>query len=145
MPSQHFTFDYMFINYRLLSLQITKHRIGISITEHPSKNESQQIIHDLDSIPYLPKEEERGRGQIRTRISRSMFEIKKQMIKAELSTIIDDFNVCGLVVGYPLGETGHPGSACGRVLHLLDYFAGKIINATDVMAYRFLFLIFQLS
>jgi RNase H-fold protein (predicted Holliday junction resolvase) len=113
----------MSINYRLLSLQITKHCIGISITEHPSKNESQHIIHDLDPIPYLPKEEVRGHGKKRSRISRSMFDMKKQMIKAELSTIINDFNVCGLVVGYPLEETGHPGSACGRVLHLLDYFA----------------------
>ncbi len=91
----------------------------MSIAQHPSRNDAQHIVHDLDVIPYMPKEQ--------NNISKAVFKLRKELIKVEIGRIIKDFDVAGFVVGYPLEETGHPGAACGRVLHLLDFLAGKCL------------------
>jgi hypothetical protein len=105
-------------------MQVSKHQISLSVAEHPTRNGAQRIIHDIPSIPYMPKEQKN--------ISKAMFNTRKESIKFELSEITKDYDVTGFVVGYPLEETGHPGGRCGRVLHLLDYLAdannGQIIN-----------------
>ena len=58
-------------------------------------------------------------------ISRAMFVSRKEEVKQELGLIITKFKVSGYVVGWPLEPSGQPGAACGRVLHLLDFLAGK--------------------
>lgn len=47
----------------------------------------------------------------------------KEDIRKQLIDIANNENVCGFVVGWPLEPSGYPGSRCGRVLNLLDYFA----------------------
>lgn len=102
-------------------MQISKHQISLSIAEHPTRNESKHIIHNLDPITYMPKEQKN--------ISKAVFNTRKEMIKAELNEITKDCDIVGFVVGYPLEETGNPGAACGRVLHLLDCLAGEYLHS----------------
>merc|ERR1712226_429458 len=38
----------------------------------------------------------------------------------ELSDIVQQYKVCGMVVSWPLQKEGWCGASCGRVLHTLD-------------------------
>lgn len=101
---------------RILSVDISKHQISLSLAQHPTI-EDQHVIKRLKHISYIPKDQKN--------ISKAMFLMRKEKVKQKLGSIIKEFKVSGCVIGWPLEPTGQPGAACGRVLHLLDYLAGK--------------------
>ena len=113
---------------RIMAMDIKKHKISISLAEHPHKGGEQIILQTIDPIPYMmlpvhvhvhavPTEQRNMR--------KALFNSRKEKIKLELSAIMKEYDVAGFVVGWPLEPSGKPGAACGRVLHLLDYLAGE--------------------
>lgn len=86
----------------VLSLNIHRDRIGVAVASH-------KTVEKLTSIPmeWLKKGNE-GTEQ--------------------LNRIVDEHNVCGFVVAWPVQkDTGQWGAPCGRVLHTLD----KIMVQSD--------------
>lgn len=43
-----------------------------------------------------------------------------ERVGAELASVIRDYHVCGMVVGWPVRPEGYCGAQCGRVLRVLD-------------------------
>lgn len=97
-----------------MALQISRVRIAVSTTT------------DRGTKVFDPIE--------RTNSTKESIESNKENIRKQLLDIAKAENVCGFVVGWPLEPSGTPGSRCGQVLNLLDYFAetrqdgGYLIN-----------------
>ena len=106
--------------FSILSLDISKHRICISVGQHPNR-EDQHIIQKMKPIEYMPHEQKN--------ISKAMFKTRKEHVKKSIEKVVKKYNISGFVVGWPLEPSGNPGAACGRVLHLLDFLAGKSQNS----------------
>jgi len=84
----------------ILSLDIHKDRIGMAISSHPV---FQKTAKTLESIRLRPH------GEV------------PDQAKEELTKIIGENNVCGVVVSWPLQrDTGKMGAACGRTIHTLE-------------------------
>mmetsp|Transcript_10004 Transcript_10004/g.14153 ORF Transcript_10004/g.14153 Transcript_10004/m.14153 type:complete len:216 (-) Transcript_10004:564-1211(-) len=96
----------------LLGIEICNDRIGLSLAKLPSET---LHISKLNPIPY------RTRHQRVVRCSST----QKKRVCEKINSIVQNNDVAGFVVGWPLQPDGHPGAPCGRVLHLLDYFAEK--------------------
>lgn len=91
----------------VLSLHIGKDSIDLAVTSHPSSTGDEEIILPLPSIP-LKCEVQDNKKKL------------KPAVLSELATIVDKFDVCGMVVSWPLQKEGWCGAPCGRVLHTLD-------------------------
>jgi hypothetical protein len=73
----------------------------MAVACHPSQES------DVSTLKSLPIANKRG-------------EVDRATLK-QLSKIVKDHNVCGVLVSWPLQEgTGKMGAACGRVLHTLE-------------------------
>ena len=84
----------------VLSLNIHQDRIGLALASHPS--------HDEDATTFEP---------IRLLKRGKVTEQSKRL----LSQLVQDHQVCGFVVSFPLQQdSGRMGAACGRTLHTLD-------------------------
>ena len=83
----------------VLSLDIHQDRIGLAIASHPTYGEG---ISTLRPITLQRK----GRVNEECRIA--------------LSKIVKEHKVCGVVVSWPLQDSGKMGAACGRVLYTLE-------------------------
>lgn len=96
----------------VLSLHIGKDSIDLAVTSHPSSTGDEEIILPLPSIPmkceYLDNQK-----------------VLKPGVLKELSNIVDKFDVCGMVVSWPVQKEGWCGAPCGRVLHTLDQIASE--------------------
>jgi RNase H-fold protein (predicted Holliday junction resolvase) len=98
----------------IMGLEITKSRIAVAIAKHPSTQQDHHpCIHKFDPIAYRTNHEHGNRST------------RKEYIFRELNKIAISERVCGFLVGWPLEPSGSPGSRCGQVLHLLDYFAER--------------------
>jgi len=117
-------------------VNISKHKISLSLAQHPSV-EDRHEIERLEHIPYMPMEQKN--------MTRDMFVTRKEKVKQELGIIIKEFKVSGFVVGWPLEPSGQPGAACGRVLHLLDFLAGKSIEYCGKRPIRILYYLIACS
>lgn len=90
----------------LLSLNIHRDRIGIAVASHPSFG-----IH-CDELEPL-------------RFADDHITIDSKCLD-RFQSIIEDYNVCGIVVSWPLqNDTGRMGAACGRVLYALEELMDK--------------------
>ncbi|CAJ1963815.1 unnamed protein product [Cylindrotheca closterium] len=94
-------FDWRKVNGgSVLSLNIHKDRIGLALAAHPSYGNGP---YTLESIPLARK----------TKVTEES--------KKALANIIEEHNVCGFVVSWPLQpDSQRMGAACGRVLHTLE-------------------------
>jgi hypothetical protein len=83
----------------VLSLNIHKDRIGLAVASHPSFGEGSTSLEHISL-------ERKGR------IS--------DTCKQQLLDIVNTNKVCGLIVSWPLQDSGKMGAACGRVLFTLE-------------------------
>ena len=95
-----------------MALQITREKVGIALTDTIV---TEKNIQKLDPIPYLTTSCDHGLKEQNRRVGE------------EFERIMKKYDICGFVVGWPLEPSGSPGASCGRVLHLLDFLAGKRI------------------
>jgi len=96
----------------VLSLSITRDRIHMAVANHPASSEAQ-------SLPSIPIETEvvDNRRVLAPKVAR------------ELASIMQDWQVCGLVVNWPVQEEGWCGAPCGRVLFTLDHLVRDLKNS----------------
>jgi hypothetical protein len=88
----------------VLNLDICKDTINLAVASHP---QYQEPIRTLQPISLSGCTIDNRR-------------VLDQEVSKELDIVIRDFNVCGIVVGWPVEKEGWCGSPCGRVLHTLD-------------------------
>lgn len=89
----------------ILNIRISKNQIDLAVASHPSY---QEPVLKLASIP------------IHETIVGKTKKVMDESVANELSTVIRDHHVCGMVVGFPVRPEGWCGSQCGRVLRVLD-------------------------
>lgn len=96
----------------IMALDITEQRIGVAVAKHPTPNNK---VYALETISYMP---------MKNRHSLRRLE-QNDRVASELEEVVEDYKVCAFIVGWPLQPDGRSGGPCGKVLHLLDYFAER--------------------
>jgi RNase H-fold protein (predicted Holliday junction resolvase) len=91
--------DWQKVSGSILSLEIHRDRIGMAVSTHPSYGKETLTLDTL----RLPK-----KGKLDEESINSFFHIVK------------DHKVCGVVVSWPLQNTGRMGAACGKTIHILE-------------------------
>ena len=84
-----FMFQYSSNNellFSILSLDISKHRICISVGQHPDR-EHQHIIQKMKPIEYMPHEQKN--------FSKAMFKTRKEHVKKSIEKVVKKFNISG--------------------------------------------------
>ena len=94
----------------VLSLHVGKDSIDLAVTSHPSSTSDEDTILPLPSIPIKCEVKENQK-------------VLKADVLAELEDIVKKFDVCGMIVSWPVQKEGWCGAPCGRVLHTLDQIA----------------------
>ena len=115
--------------FRIMAIDVKKRLISLSVARHPNynqdyfyeKNRIYRTIEKIEPLPYMIFAD----GHCKD-LSRTMFNSRKEQLKNQIKDFVERFDVVGFVVGWPLEPSGLPGANCGRVLHLLDFLAGKI-------------------
>jgi RNase H-fold protein (predicted Holliday junction resolvase) len=91
----------------VLSLNIHRDRVGIAVAQHPSL---ERPCIELEPLKFTDK--------YYVSIDSACLE--------RFSNIIEEYNVCGVVVGWPLQhDSGRMGAACGRVVYALEQLWDK--------------------
>jgi RNase H-fold protein (predicted Holliday junction resolvase) len=93
----------------LLSLTILRDTIELAVSSHPEFGEP------LFKLPSIPLKQH-------VRNNRKTLDAA---VVQELSQIVQDHQVCGFVVSWPVQKEGWCGAPCGRVLHTLDDLAAN--------------------
>jgi hypothetical protein len=88
----------------ILSLRVNDSSIDIAVAAHPSFEES---AHQLQPIPLVRK-------------TLSNRKVVSDTVADALQKVVKDYNVCGMVVSWPVQREGWCGAPCGRVLNALD-------------------------
>mmetsp|Transcript_17384 Transcript_17384/g.32998 ORF Transcript_17384/g.32998 Transcript_17384/m.32998 type:complete len:231 (-) Transcript_17384:120-812(-) len=94
----------------VLSLHVGKDSIDMAVTSHPSTTSDKELILPLPSIP------------IKCEVQHNQ-KVLKEAVLNELASIVEQFDVCGMVVSWPVQKEGWCGAPCGKVLHTLDQMA----------------------
>jgi hypothetical protein len=94
----------------VLSLHVGQSTIDLAVTSHPSSTNNEELILPLPSVPIKCEYREQQK------------QLQPSVLK-ELVSVVNKFEVCGIVVSWPVQKEGWCGAACGRVLHLLDNIA----------------------
>jgi RNase H-fold protein (predicted Holliday junction resolvase) len=95
----------------IMTLDVHADRIGLAIAHHPSNGEQS---YTYDSLPLTNK------GKI-----------VPQQTKQRLAEIVQEQNVCGFVVNWPVQhDTGRLGYAAGRTLHTIE----QLLNDTSIVS-----------
>jgi hypothetical protein len=81
----------------------------MAVASHPSMDIP---LKDVLSIP------------LETEISANQ-KVLKPSVLIELSDVVEDLQVCAMVVDWPLQKEGWCGASCGRVLHTLDQLCAQ--------------------
>lgn len=100
----------------VLSLLISKEKIDLALASHP---ECRNQVRIVEPIPLTTHTVENCK-------------VLDESVARELMKVIAAYNVCGIVVGWPVEKEGWCGASCGRVLYTLD----QLVNAdteTDVL------------
>lgn len=95
----------------VLTLNILRDRIELAVAPHPSHMD--ESIQTLPSIPIKTSTVNNQR-------------VLSPSLAHELKSLIDSWQVCGLVVNWPVQRDGWCGAPCGRVLFTLDQLARDI-------------------
>ena len=111
----------------VLSLHVGKDSMDLAVTSHPSSTTDEDVILPLPSIP------------LRCQVVKHNQKILQPAVLHELASIVHKFDVCGLVVSWPVQKEGWCGAPCGRVLFTLDQIANHapeedIVSATRPVA-----------
>lgn len=93
----------------LLSLSISVNRLNVVICSHPEVDESPRILPPID---------------LKT-TSVANRKVISPSVSEELSDVVKNHGVCGMVVSWPVQKEGWCGASCGRVLNVLDQIASS--------------------
>lgn len=96
--------DWKKLSGSVLSMDITRDRIGLCLSFHPSVGEPSI---QLDDIPL----------ELETRNGKRVL---SPNVVSQLQDVAQQNKVCGVVVAWPLQKDGRMGAPCGKVLHALD-------------------------
>jgi hypothetical protein len=88
----------------ILSVAVQNDRLDLAVASHPATDVD---VTPLASVP-LKTEIHNGCKGLNPKVAQ------------ELSKIVQDFSVCGLVVSWPVQKEGWVGAPCGKVLYTLD-------------------------
>jgi hypothetical protein len=88
----------------ILSVSVNGANIDIAVASHPVSDDE---VTSLASIPLKTEIKDGSR-------------VLSPKVVGELSKIVHDFSVCGLIVSWPVQEEGWCGAPCGKVLFTLD-------------------------
>ena len=143
-------FDWKKSSNNILTLHITKQAIECAVASHPtmtnritsisnssmnSSNLNSSRSHNttvsVTSLPSIPLTRDIARDVTLKPGTIPSFHVPSVM-KA-LQEVIQDHNVCGIVVVYPTNtDNGNNNAACGRALHVLDHlsFSGSTSNGS---------------
>ena len=94
----------------ILSMSIGKDTIDLAVASHPESSSADEFALGPQSLPSIP---------LKTQVINNKRVLSPAVVE-ELSKIMNDWNVCGTVVFWPVQEEGWAGAACGRVLFTLD-------------------------
>jgi len=124
-----------------MAIDVSKRLISLSVAEHPNLNQNDEYdgrsnghrisrtIERIEPIVYMDSIHTGSWGHQHCNnhknYSKAMFNSRKEHVKKQINDMVEDLNVVGFVVGWPLEPSGLPGANCGRVLHLLDFLVGK--------------------
>ncbi|GAX18639.1 hypothetical protein FisN_10Hh151 [Fistulifera solaris] len=99
----------------LLNLSITGDKIDLALASHPEFDEP------LQQLPSIPLRYETV-GNKKT---------LKAEVGHELAEVLQKFNVCGMVVNWPVQSEGWVGKPAGKVLHTLDQLVAnkRVVNS----------------
>eukprot|EP00539_Tryblionella_compressa_P006916 CAMPEP_0178763010 /NCGR_PEP_ID=MMETSP0744-20121128/16884_1 /TAXON_ID=913974 /ORGANISM="Nitzschia punctata, Strain CCMP561" /LENGTH=233 /DNA_ID=CAMNT_0020417799 /DNA_START=26 /DNA_END=727 /DNA_ORIENTATION=+ len=101
--------DWRKVGGAILTLDIHADRIGLAVSHHPSQAE--QSPHTYESLPLEKRE-------------------IPNFTKRRLAEIVEDQNVCGFVVSWPVqNDTGKFGFAAGRTLYVIE----QLLNEDDII------------
>jgi hypothetical protein len=92
----------------LLSVQIGNHNhaLSLAVASHPVFGEEVRTLPDIE-LQY-------------TTMDNRKILADSDSVALELQQVVNRYNVCGVVVAFPLQTQGWLGAACGKVLHTLD-------------------------
>ncbi|GAX23546.1 hypothetical protein FisN_14Hh277 [Fistulifera solaris] len=97
----------------VLNVTIRKQQMDLTVASHPSLGESPEAIPSIRLEHKLVNNRKRLRSQVLD----------------ELSSVVQEFRVCGLVVNWPIQKDGWCGASCGRVLHTLGELQSSAVIA----------------
>jgi hypothetical protein len=103
----------------LLSLRVGRDRIDLAVASHPFFDEP---TLPLPSVP------------VETRTLNNI-KVLKESVGQQLKAIAENFNVCGVVVSWPVQKEGWCGAPCGRTLHALDQVSEIFDNSPPICLY----------
>lgn len=110
--------DWKKVSGAVLSLHFGKDSIDLAITSHPSLD---KCVQPLPSIP-LKKFNSTKNNKSKTK------KTLHPSVVEELQDLVEDWDVCGFVVSWPVQKEGRCGAQCGRVLHTLDQIVAASCN-----------------
>jgi len=88
----------------ILGLNIVQDRIELAVASHPSLEEPTM---ELPSIPLRSATQDNRK-------------VLDSTVSQELAQTVKNFNVCGMIVAWPVQREGWCGKSCGKDLHTLD-------------------------
>lgn len=96
----------------VLSVDIGKHEIGMAVAPHPSSR------NPIRTLPPLRLERTSLNTQTADNHQRAVTLTQKCV--QHMASIVQDHQVCALLVSWPVQDEGRFGKPCGQVLHTLD-------------------------
>lgn len=105
------TLDWKKASGSLLSLRVNQNQnaLDVAVASHPIFDEPTQ---QLPSIPLV--------CETNRNCSRNGRKFVSHSVADALQQIVANYNVCGVVVSWPVQPEGWCGASCGKVLHTLD-------------------------
>jgi hypothetical protein len=134
-------FDWKKATSNLLTLCVTKQSIECAVAPHPSHHRQREPIQ---SVPSISLRQHRPTNQLsmcnnnlkklptmqqtpKVHLDTPSFDV--QSVTQSLQQIMNQNNVCGIVVMWPTEQQeGWNGASCGRTLHVLDHIS---LNASS--------------
>lgn len=97
----------------ILSLSVCSNHIDLAVSSHPS------LMDPIEKLPSIPLQIEVSGNK----------RVLANSVLDSIQHIADDYNVCGVVVSWPVQKEGRCGAPCGRTLYALD----QIVARSDVL------------
>ena len=117
----------------ILSLHVGETAIDLALITHPGNHDENHLIHSLPSISVehmrAPTRNSSSNSNSSSNNSNNNLKLLKAEVLQELSSVVNDYKVCGLVVSWPVQKEGRFGAPCGKVLHALD----QIVQDTNIV------------
>jgi hypothetical protein len=104
--------DWRKVSGSILSLHIGRNMINLAVASHPTFNEEVEHLPSID---------------LKMTVKDNLKILHESTIE-QLTSVVQDHNVCGLVISWPVQKEGWCGAPCGRVLYTLDQITDQSNN-----------------